>query len=244
MARVAFEDTDKYGGKGGAGFFQLKDDGDKARIRFMYNSIEDVVFDTVHEIPVRDDKGEIIMGKYGKPRMRLVNCLRNYDDPVDDCPFCREGKYTLVKLFIPIYNIDENQVQIWERGKTYQKKIGRIVSKHPDTVSQVFEVERSGAAGDKDTDYFIDPVGKPDGTTLKDLPPLPKIIGGHVLDKTAEDMEYYLEQGEFPPEDDYEEERPAKRSSRRDRDEEEAPARRRRTPSRSRRDDGDDEDVY
>ena len=135
MARVAFEDTDKYGGKGGAGFFQLKDDGDKARIRFMYNSIEDVVFDTVHEIPVRDDKGEIIMGKYGKPRMRLVNCLRNYDDPVDDCPFCREGKYTLVKLFIPIYNIDENQVQIWERGKTYQKKIGRIVSKHPDTFS-------------------------------------------------------------------------------------------------------------
>lgn len=263
MARVAFDDADKYGGKGGTGFFQLKDDGDKARVRFMYNSIEDVVLDTVHEVPVLDENGDPIMTPYGKPRTHYVNCLReSYNSPVDDCPFCREKKYQLVKLFIPVYNLDENMVQIWERGKTFQKDIGRAVSKHPDTVSQVFEIERVGEKGDKQTKFYIDPVGKPDGTTLEDLPPLPEVLGtsraAHVWDKTADEMEYYLEEGEFPPtddDDDYrkeEEERPVRRrnaGSRRDHDrdhEEEAPARSsrggRRTPARRKYE--DDEDVY
>lgn len=260
MARVAFDDADKYGGKGGTGFFQLKDDGDKARVRFMYNSIEDVVLDTVHEVPVLDENGDPIMTPYGKPRTHYVNCLReSYNSPVDDCPFCREKKYQLVKMFIPVYNLDENTVQIWEKGKTFQKDIGRAVSKHPDTVSQVFEIERVGEKGDKQTKYYIDPIGKPDDTTLDDLPPLPEVLGtsrkAHVWDKTADEMEYYLEEGEFPPTDDdddpgyrEEEERPVRRrnSSRRDRNhEEEAPARSRsgrRTPARRSRE--NDEDVY
>ena len=46
---------------------------------------------------------------------------------------------------------------------------------------------------------------------------MPTIIGGIVLDKTAEDMEYFLEERQFPPTEDEEqqqEERPAKRPSR------------------------------
>ena len=50
-----------------------------------------------------------------------------------------------------------------------------------------------------------------DDTTLNDLPEVPDILGGFVMDKTADDMEYYLEEGEFPPED--KDEEPVRRRS-------------------------------
>ena len=40
MARFRADEADNYGGQGGAGFFRLANDGDVARVRFMYNSIE------------------------------------------------------------------------------------------------------------------------------------------------------------------------------------------------------------
>lgn len=235
MARVAHDEADKYGGQGGAGFFQLKNNGDKARVRFMYETVDDIVGDSVHEI----DTGRV--GKNGRPIKKYVNCLRDYKDPVDVCPFCADGKYTVVKLFIPVYNIDENKVQIWERGKTYFKRMTRIANKYPNIVSQVFEIERDGEVGDQQTDYYIEPVGDPDNTTLEDLPPLPKILGDHVAEKTADDMEYYLQEGQFPPtgDEDEEEEAPVRRRSSR----EEAPTRnnaRRRTPARR----SNDEDSF
>ena len=235
MARVAFDEADKYGGQGGAGFFQLKDEGDKAKVRVMYETVDDIVGDSVHEVPVLDEYGEPVMGKNGRPRKQYVNCLREYNDSKEVCPFCRDGKYVTVKLFIPVYNLDENKVQIWERGKTYFKRMTRIASRYDNIVSQVFEIERSGKKGDQQTEYFIEPVGKADDTTLADLPPLTEILGNHVLNKTADDMEYYLTEGHFPPTgDEDEDERPKRRRQQ----EEDVPVRRR-TPSKR-----SNEDVY
>lgn len=237
MARVRHDEVDKYGGQGGAGFFQLKEDKEVAQVRFMYASVDDIVGDTVHEIDMVDENGRVLMGKNGRPRKRYVNCLRDYKDPVDVCPFCREGKYTVVKLFIPIYNIDEDKVQIWERGKTWFKKLTSMASRYPNMVGQIFEIERDGASGDQQTQYNVYPIGQPDDTTLEDLPAMSPILGNHVLDKTAEDMEYYLTEGQFPPtDDDTEEARPVRRRG--GKQEEEAPVRRR-TPSRR-----SNEDVY
>ena len=245
MARVAFDEAEKYGGQGGAGFFQLKDDGDTAQVRFMYNSIDDIVGDSVHEIGMLDENGNVVMGKNGRPRKKYVACLRNYDDPKDKCPFCKEGMYVAVRLVVPVYNLDTNKVEIWDRGKKMFKKMTRIASKHPNIVSQVFEIEREGAKGDQQTDYYIQAIGEPDDTTLEDLPPLPDIHGNKsnsfIQDKTAEDMEYYLQEGNFPPVDDEddEDEIPVRHTARR-REENTAP--RRRTPARRRS--GNNEDVY
>lgn len=244
MARVAYDEADKFGGQGGAGFFQLKNDGDTARVRFMYDNIDDIVGDSVHEVEMVDENGNVLMGKNGRPRTKYVACLRDYDDPKDACPFCRDGKYVGVRLVVPVYNLDEKKVQIWDRGKTMFKKMSRIASKHPSIVAQVFEVERAGAAGDQQTDYYIEAIGQPDGTTLDDLPPLPEIHGtdykSHILDKTAEEMEYYLQEGQFPPTGDEDDKPVARRRSTRQH-EEDVPVRRR-TPSRRSRE--DDEDVY
>lgn len=188
MARFNTETADKYGGQGGAGYFSLKNDKDVATVRFMYNGIDDVVGYAVHQVEIDDKK-------------RYVNCLREYNEPKDKCPFCRENKFTTAKLFIPVYNIDQDRVQIWERGKKFISKISSICARYPEVVSHKFEIERNGAKGDTSTTYEIYEVGK-DDTTLEDLPEAQEILGTIVLDKSADDMEFFLDNGYFPPEGD------------------------------------------
>lgn len=225
MGKFAVNDVDHYGGSGGTGFFKLTDDGDKARVRILYNDIKDVEGYAVHRVKTPDSK-------YGKD----VNCLRNYNDPVDACPFCREKIPQQAMLYIPLYNIDEDSYQIWSRGKKYFHRISSLCSRYPNLVSHIFEIERVGKANDKQTDYqFYEVSGGGDETTLEDFDYIPDPMGGALLDKSADDMEYYLENGDFPPdEDDDEEEMPRRRtSSRRGAEEEEKP--RRRTASNNRR---------
>jgi hypothetical protein len=66
-----------------------------------------------------------------------------------------------------------------------------------------------------------------DDTTLEDLPELPEILGGLVLDKNADEMNYYLDNGEFPSED---EEPTRRRETRQSESREERPTGRR-TPA-------------
>lgn len=217
MARFHAEEAEKYGGQGGAGYFSLKNDKDVARVRFMYNSIDDVVGYAVHQVEIDGKK-------------RWVNCLREYNEPVDNCPFCRKRMYTSAKLFIPLYNIDEGKVQIWERGKKFISKVSSICARYPDVVSHIFEIERNGKKGETTTTYEIYEVGK-DDTTLEDLPEVTDPLGTLVLDKSADDMEFYIENGYFPPTG---EDAPMRRRARQEEEPNESESRgTRRTPASS-----------
>lgn len=206
MARFNAGDADHYGGQGGAGFFSLKNDGDVARVRFMYDSINDVEGLSVHQVNVDGKK-------------RYVNCLRAYNEQMDKCPFCKAGKPVMAKLFIPVYDEKEDKVKIWERGKKFFGKMSGLCSRYSNLVEHVFEIERHGKAGSTDTDYDIFSV---DGEKLsfEDLPEAPEIVGGFVLDKTADDMNYYLDEGEFPPTEEDEEAPRRRGNSRRSESEE------------------------
>ena len=218
MAKFNFSEADNYGNNSSAGsYFSLKNDKDVALVRFLYNDAEDIEGYAVHEVNVKGND-------------RYVNCLREYNQPIDDCPFCRARMKVLAKLFIPLYNEDAGEVQVWERGKKFISQISGVCSRYSKSpiVSQLFEIERNGKAGDQGTTYNIYRTDDPaDDTKLEDFE-MPTILGYKILDKTAEDMEYYLEEGEFPPE-----EAPTSRASRR-REEDSAPQRRsgRRTPAR------------
>lgn len=222
--RFDASNADKYGAQGAAGFFKLENDHDTGHIRFLYNNIEDIQGDAVHEVKIDGKR-------------RYVNCIRDYNEPKDVCPFCRENKPVVAKLFMPVYNVDEDKVQIWERGKTFFKKMSWLCSKYAtkhDLVSYIFEVERFGKAQSTDTTYEISPVEDGlDDTTLEDLPEAPEVLGRIVLDKTAEEMEYFLQEGQFPPtgdEEDSYDEPVRRRESSRGRD-----VATRRTPSNTRR---------
>ena len=237
MARFNAKEIDNYGGQGGAGYFSLKNDKDTAQVRFMYNTVDDIEGFSVHEVEVDGKK-------------RYVNCPRNYSDPLEKCPFCRDRRATFAKLFVPLYNEDEERIQIWERGKKFYAKLSSIFSRAKgDIVSNIYEIERNGRPGDQQTTYEVYQIEN-DGTAMEDLPELPEILGGLVLDKNAEEMEYYLKHDAFPSEETAE--RGSSRRGRRDardsreteREEPVSRRRERRTPANSgRRRVDDDDDV-
>lgn len=223
MARFNVNDSEHYGGSGGSGFFKISNDKEVARVRFLYEGIDDVEGYAVHRV-------QIGMKDNGKPDYRYVNCLREYNQPVSECPFCRDGIPQMAKVFVPLYNIDQDQIQVWDRGKTFFSKLSGLCSRYKNLVSHICEIERHGKPGDTSTTYEIYEVDS-DDSSLEDFE-VPQILGKIVLDKTAEDMEYYLQEEQFPPEDD--EPAPSRRGGRKQEEEEEAPRRRtqgRRTPA-------------
>ena len=94
-----------------------------------------------------------------------------------------------------------------------------------------------GAVSAQDADDAVASTNDDDDTVLEDLPEVPDVIGGLVLDKSKEEMQYYLDYNEFPGS---ESDSPARRNSTRDTYDAEAqmPVRRRRTPATS------DEDTF
>lgn len=226
MGRFRYDEADNYGGNGGAGYFSLKNDKDVARVRFMYNSIDDVEGYAVHEVEIDGKK-------------RYINCLREYNEPLSKCPFCEAKKHQTVKLFIPLYNVDEDRTQIWERGKKFFAKISSICARYAskdNLCSHVFEIERNGKPKETTTTYEIYEVDR-DETTLEDLGEVQDPIGTVILEKSSDDMNFYLENGYFPPDGD---DVPVRRRGRAEEDEvpfrEERSARRTPASSERRRD--------
>ena len=192
MAKFSVNDAENYGGNGGSNFFSLKNDKDVATVRFMYNTIEDVEGYAVHEVEVEGKK-------------RYVNCLRSYNEPVDKCPLCAARYKVLAKLFVMLYDVDAEEVKVWDRGKTFFSKLSSLCARYNPLVSTPFEIERNGKKGDTKTTYETYALDT-DETKLEDLPEIPKLLGTLILDKTAEELNYFLDNGVFPGSDEHEQE--------------------------------------
>ena len=208
MGKVNLNDLDKYNSGGGAkvSYFQLKDDGDTESVRFLFENEEQLsqyIYNT-HKVTV---------GKAKFPNVH-VNCLRAYNDPIDDCPLCAAGEKTSVRVFIPVYNINADEVQFFDRPKGYIAKLQKLMARYKNFPSHIFDIERNGAKGDQQTTYDFIEVDE-DDTTLDDLPEVPDVLGSAIVDATPDDMDYYLDNGQFPPsggrDDDDEEEEPVRR---------------------------------
>ena len=100
MGRISIADAEHYGNQKGGSWFSLKDDHDTAKVRFMYESIDDVQMDVVHEVEVDGKK-------------RYVNCIRSYNEPADNCPLCRAG-YKVTELADEIDKLNQN-LEEWRR---------------------------------------------------------------------------------------------------------------------------------
>lgn len=194
MARFKYDEADKYG-SGGTRFFSLKEDKETAQVRFMYETVDDIECFNVHQFDV---KGEAFKKRY-------INCLRSYRDPLDVCPLCAAKKPTRVKLIVPMYNVETQQVQLWDRGKKFINQLTSLFSRYSASgksiCSNIFDVERNGKKGDNTTTYSMYFV-KSDDTTMEDLPDVSDVLGSLIEDMSAEDMERFLEsdgEGNEPP---------------------------------------------
>ena len=186
MGRFNYQDSDNYGNSS-SNFFSLKDDGDVARVRFMYNDLKDVVGYAVHEIEVDGNK-------------RYVNCLRSYNEPKSKCPCCANDYMQKAKIYVPLYNVDTKEVQLWERGKKFLGKLQSICTRYArqdsPLVNHIFEIERNGKKGDQQTTYEVYEVGS-DDTTLQDLPEVIEPLGNVILDKSYDELDSYVRTGWF-----------------------------------------------
>ena len=209
MARVSYEDSEKYFSGSGSDWFQLKNDGDVARVQFMLNSIDDIPIFSTHRVKIGDKE-------------RYVDCLRSPHDPIDACPFCAEGMPAKAVRFIIMYQHDDNKVKIWERGRQFISKLQGLINRYNPLEEKVFEVERHGKAGDTSTKYEIYPLDGVDPANLDEIE-MPELEGTLILQKTFEEMEYFLDNGSFPADN---EEAPVRRRGA------EAPARRTAAPAR------------
>lgn len=189
MATFSYNEAENYGNAANSGsFFQLKDDGDSAKVHFLYNTIEDVKGYAVHQVE--------LVGSDGSSKKRYVNCLRNYTDPLDMCPLCKAQYKVMPKMFLKLYNVDADECQIWERGKSYFQKMASLASHYNPICNAEISIERHGKKGDKNTTYDFWPGALTDFNI--DEHECPEPLGTIILDKTADEMNSFLTTGSFP----------------------------------------------
>jgi len=184
MPRISVNDFENYQSSLNGEWFSLKNDKDVARVQFMMNNLDDLEVFACHRVKIGDKE-------------RYVDCLRTYDEPIDKCPFCAAGIPVKPVHFVIMYQHDDNKVKIWERGRNFIAKLQSLCNRYQPLSEYVFEIERNGRAGDMATRYEIYPMDRVDPVDLTDIEK-PELLGGLILQKTAEEMEVYLDTGSFP----------------------------------------------
>lgn len=201
MAQINFSDvstSENLSSQNQVGFFNLQNDGDEAVVRFMVDSIEDLEILTVHNIYVD--------GKY-----RQISCVRDPREPMEKCPLCARDDKVRQVVFIKMiqYIATPNGIEakpvVWQRNaSTYAFKIKGYLDNYGPLSNILCKVIRHGAKGDMKTTYDIIPNLNPtqfpqeqypvDREAFNDY----KACGRVVLDKTAEEIETFIQTGNFP----------------------------------------------
>ena len=195
MGRVNLNDVDNYKSNSGTNFFGLENDKDVATVRFCHNDASDIEIIACHEIEID--------GKRKK-----VSCLRSYDDPLHLCPLCAAGNRLQLRYFVHLLQYEKTfdgfsgnvEKKVWERGRTFQKEILGLAGRYNPLWKTPFEIERQGKKGDQTTKYGIYPMNY----NIEELPiedehlENDSVLGTIVLEKTADELSYFINNGEFP----------------------------------------------
>lgn len=184
MAKITTEQARKLTNNTSNGFFNLKNDGDSANVRFMYDKVSDIETFAVHDVKIDG-------------RTKHIDCLNDAEGN-GNCPFCEKGFRRTARTFFKLYNIDKNAVEIWDCGIKRAPAIENMLamSQAKQLVNGCYEIIRHGEANSTDTTYELRWKGN-DDVTLADLPEIPDLYGKYVLKKTPEEMEYYITNNKF-----------------------------------------------
>ena len=185
MANFGINDVDNYGG-GDFSYFTLKDDGDSAIVRFMYNDIDDIEGYAVHRVEFSND------------RHIYVNCMREYNEPMDNCPLCANHDFQQARFFFNLYDQGDQSVKLWERGKQILKTLIPLLREINGPICGTpIKVIRHGVAGDRYTKYSFE-LMTPDGCTLDDLPEPVNPLGTVIRSYSIDELNTYISTGRLP----------------------------------------------
>lgn len=139
---MAFKSVKEYNEQRFGGLFLLRNHGDYADVVFLYRNLDDVLIADTHYIKSPDYSG-------------YVHCCGR------GCPACERGIRVQSKLFIPVYNLTANEIQFWDRSVRFENQLSAdVFERCPNPSDFVFRITRNGAAGDINTTYNIQAVGK------------------------------------------------------------------------------------
>ena len=208
MAQVSFDVANEIemsraqNQSNGFSFFSLRNDGDEAIVRFIYDNTSQFQIFTVHDVTINSN---------GRETTRKISCLRNPRDPIDMCPLCKSDKSSRNVFLIQMlqYTVDPNtnsvsmKPVIWERSMTYANRIKSLIDEYGPLSDCIFKIKRCGAAGSRDTTYEIyygNPRMYPDDVFVKDFSVFDNVnlLGTIIMDKNFDEIESYLRTGSFP----------------------------------------------
>ena len=139
---MAFKSVKQYNDERFGGLFLLRNDRDYADVVFMYRGVDDVLVADTHYIKSVEYSG-------------YVHCCGR------GCPACERGIRVQTKLFIPLYNIQADEIQFFDRSMRFENQLNHdVFSRFPNPSEYVFRITRHGAAGDVNTTYDISAVGR------------------------------------------------------------------------------------
>lgn len=159
MARLSANDVELIYPSSNANrcdWFGIKGDKQTKQVRILYNTIEDVYFDVVHEVSVNN-------------RTKTVACLNSHGESVDSCPMCKAGYQQRVLMYVPILDLTDNKIKLWGRSKGFLAQIQGLMMRNNPLSGTVFEIMRNGAPRDPKTTYLFQPLAANDGTTVETI---------------------------------------------------------------------------
>ena len=191
MGRINADDMEKYSSSTDSEWLKLEDDGDIERVQFLYEKYEDLDTFAVHQV----ETGECYQN--GNPKTRMVDCKRDYDDPLDMCPLCQAGYKVQPAMILSMYSHNDGKIKIWQRGKTFKKIIESKFNRYPNLSDMVFEIERHGKKGDNKTTYELIAMPEVEPYDVSEIEK-PEFIGGVILDWTPDELQTFVDTGVFP----------------------------------------------
>lgn len=139
---MAFKSVEQFNGDRYRGLFRLVNDGDSADVIFLYTAIKDMLVAQAHYIKSADYSG-------------YVHCVGQ------GCPACSKGIRVQTKLFIPVYNIDKEEIEFWDRNMKFEPQMEKdVFSRFANPSEYVFRITRHGIPNDINTKYTIEPIGR------------------------------------------------------------------------------------
>lgn len=140
---MAFKQSEQYRKDKYGNMIVLPNDQDSVDIVLLYTSVSDVLLADVHYLKSDEYDG-------------YVHCLGS-----KVCPACNHvtpsgnrGIRVQPKLFIPMYNVETNEVMFFDRSIKFESQLlSEVFAGYPNPSDYVFRLTRHGAAGSIDTYY-------------------------------------------------------------------------------------------
>lgn len=150
---MAFKTVKDYNDDRYKDLFILKNDGDYADVIFLYRSDQDVLVATAHYIKSNDYSG-------------YIHCV----DARNGCPACEKGIRTQTKLFIPLYDVNTQEIKFFDRSIKFEPQLQKdVFSTYPNPSEYVFRITRHGESGSMETYYTIQAIGTNTFITYDDI---------------------------------------------------------------------------